>query len=355
METNEVNEDFLGKALFLELARLIVTIVIDIVCTACVWNGTLEPGYATAAIITKDWITELALEEEDDATSLFSDMLRDIHCFCDVIACVALSIYEAQQSINPNIQLGSGAKVAIAVGCALHFPIWICLLSTSLHGSLKQGLIGIHGIFSTFIFCLLQLAAWALAVSVAGGANSVELAFVSVALNKVAVFISKAPKDEAPIRWFKGLIFAITTAVQVVLMNSKLEEPSNTDECVEKCPLAFCQIGVSVISRIVPTVAAQNGTHTRNSSWPSKTTLPTERISGWLILDKENVCAHELMLTGSQKGLFTAWTVITSFSGLLILFMIMYKFVETLDKEVRNSRSDQSPVPAVHGETAFRT
>ena len=47
-------------------------------------------------------------------------------------------------------------------------------------------------------------------------------------------------------------------------------------------------------------------------------------MSGWLILDKEGVCAHELMLSGSQKGLFTAWTVLMSLGGLAIFWMIGY-------------------------------
>lgn len=173
----------------------------------------------------------------------------------------------------------------------------------------------------TLLFLAFQIPAWALAISVTGGANSIELAFVAVALNKVAIFTSKSPLDETWMKWSKGFLFAIATAVQVILMNSGLEEPDNVDECVQKCPHSHCRIGVSIISTIIPTAA---GNLTRsNSSWPDRTTLPTERVAGWLVLDREDSCAHELMLSGTQRGLFKAWTVIMSLGGFCVLLMIL--------------------------------
>jgi hypothetical protein len=71
-----------GKALTLEVARLLITLTLDIVCTVYVWNGRLEPGYATAAIILKDWISDLAIESKNETTARLSDMFRDLHCDC---------------------------------------------------------------------------------------------------------------------------------------------------------------------------------------------------------------------------------------------------------------------------------
>ena len=315
---SEISDETVDRAVALELARLVVTVVLDIVCTVYVWNGRLEPGYATAAIITKDWIAELALEpEKEKKGALLSDMFRDIHCICDVIVCVALSLYEAQMSINQNEQVGFSAKVAIAVGCALHAPFWFCLFGSTLDDFDKSKLDEAYGGFSAAVFMLFQSAAWVLALIVTCQTNSVELAFVSVALSKVAIFISNEPEDETQVKWIKSLFFAMATAVQVILMNSQLDPPSNVAECVQKCSLSMCRIGVSI-------VAGEVAANCTTSCWPGKTTLPTDRMSGWLILDKEGVCAHELMLSGSQKGLFTAWTVLMSLGGLAILSMIGY-------------------------------
>ena len=121
----------------LEICRLVVTLIIDITCTVHVWKGTLPPGYGTAVTVFKDWISELAIEpeakEQDDKEGgLVSDMLRDLHCFADMIVCVALSINEAQVSVNPSIQVGISVKIAIAGGCAFHVPMIVCLFATAL-------------------------------------------------------------------------------------------------------------------------------------------------------------------------------------------------------------------------------
>ena len=51
------------------------------------------------------------LEEGEEEDKILSDSFRDIHCFCDTIACVALSFYEAQTSINPDLQVGFSVKI----------------------------------------------------------------------------------------------------------------------------------------------------------------------------------------------------------------------------------------------------
>ena len=115
-----------SRAILLELARLVVTLVLDNVCTAYVWNGHFEPAYATAAIITKDWLQNLPLSLRRKKREHCSGMLYDIHCWCDVIVCVALSLYKVLcQSILEN-------KLDSAVGCALHpsfflsnLPCWL--------------------------------------------------------------------------------------------------------------------------------------------------------------------------------------------------------------------------------------
>jgi hypothetical protein len=225
---SEQQKQEVKRAYLLEVARLVCTVVMDIVCTVYVWNGQLKPGFATAAIITKDWISELAIETQSiTASHLLSDLLRDLHCLSDVIVCVALSFYEAQLSIEPEISVGVSIKVAIAVGCAIHVPLWIFLMSLS---SLCAGNPQDKNIFSKgeiSLFLAFQIPAWALAVSVTGGANSIELAFVAVALNKVAIFTSKSPLDATPMKWAKGLFFSMATAVQVILMNSALDEPTS--------------------------------------------------------------------------------------------------------------------------------
>ena len=181
---SEISGEAMGRAVLLELARLVVTVVLDIVCTVYVWNGRLEPGYATAAIITKDWIAEPALEpEKEKKGALLSDMFRDIHCICDVIVCIALSLYEAQMSINQNEQVGFSAKVAIAVGCALHAPFWFCLFVATLAKVGKTTLTGAYGYFSTAFFVVLHSAAWVLALTVSGlgipaTANGLKVCFL---------------------------------------------------------------------------------------------------------------------------------------------------------------------------------
>jgi hypothetical protein len=335
---------------YLEAPRLLMTLVVDVICTMFLWNGELGSGYATAAIVFKDWVSSVVFEDSGNnqtGKSDLSDMYRDIHCFCDTIVCVALSFYEAQTSINENLDVGFRVKIAMAVGCALHLPIWACLCylgSKALKGADEKVSDAVSAIFSTS----LQLAAWALAVSVAGGANSVELALVAVALHKLSVYISQAPHDDTKMKWIRGFLFALATGVQVIVMNAQLQEPG-FDECVTKCQYDDCRIGVSVISKTVKTLQSSNNNsvaimpasssnpnstfgNSTHEAWPKKLTLPTDRVSGWLILNEEGVCAHELMLTPAQQKLFLFWTVLMSIGGLVILADI----VLSMSKESSN-------------------
>ena len=143
----------------------------------------------------------------------------------------------------------------------------------------------------------------------------------------------------------------MATAVQVILMTSDLVQPSpdEVNECVMKCPLKSCQIGVSVIANTVPTNASLSGT-IASDSWPSKTTLPTDQISGWLIMDNVQVCAHELMLSYRTLRLFQGWTVIMSLSGVVIFFITQYsyneKFSDIFKKKAGTKQAETQTNPA---------
>jgi hypothetical protein len=332
--TNEgkpgIDDDTLKKVFFLELSRLIVTLVVDILCSVYIWNGGLGPGYATAAIVFKDWVSNLVLENHIGIlvdTHLLSDMLRDVHCFCDIVMSVALSFYEAQMSLNDENEIGFPIKIAVAVGCAIHLPVWLCSMYFFRKFILiekspsQEDLITSFGVFTTTMSTVFQVFAWSLAVGVSGS-NSVELALIAVALNKFSVFVASTPLDKTQVRWVKGALFALGTGVQVVLMNSRIDEPDSL-ECQRKCPLKYCRLGVSIISRSILTNHSS-----KSDSWPTKTTLPTERISGWLILDSESSCAHELLLSTSQSKLFISWTVAMSFSGVVVIALLIHSIHE---------------------------
>ena len=269
-----------------------------------------------------------------------SDMLRDLHCFADMIVCVALSINEAQVSVNPSIQVGISVKIAIAVGCAFHVPMIVCLITAAFNAgnSAEEAIPKI----SLGIFIVIQFTAWVLAVSVSSGgrACSIEMALVSVALHKLAVFSSRIPGDNTYVLWIKGFFFAVATAVQVILMNAGLVKPSNIDECVKKCPLDFCQIGTSVIADSIPTAANLNGNKANQDSWPSKTNLPTDQVSGWLIMDQQNVCAYDLLLPDTTLGLFQAWTTLMSFSGITIMYLMTRTWKQVFNEN--NGTTDQT-------------
>ena len=330
--------DSSDRVIILEIFRAIVTLIINVVCTVSVWGNSLPAGFGLAIIIFKDWITDLALfqDGDDDKNGLISDMLRDLHCFTDMIICIALSLNEAQVTVDPKISVGFSVKIAIAVGCALQLPLQVCLYRSfpmfkDMKTLVTNATLGIFGV--------LQSVSWLLAVSVSAGAGTIEMGLVCVAFNKLAVFISKIPNESKSFKWFKDLNFALATAVQVILMTSDLVQPSpdEVNECVMKCPLKSCQIGVSVIANTVPTNASSSGTFVPDS-WPSKTTLPTDQISGWLIMDNVQVCAHELMLSNRTLRLFQGWTVIMSLSGVVIFFITQYSYNEKFS-HLKNKKS----------------
>ncbi len=154
---------------------------------------------------------------------------------------------------------------------------------------------------------------------------------IAVALNKLSVFVSATPEDNTPIKWAKGSLFAFATGVQVVLMNAPLKAPNHV-ECQQECPLKYCRLGVSIISSTLPSNKDSNSTRSR--LWPQKASLPTNRYgSGWLVLDKEDACAHELMLSRSQMSLFTLWTVIMSIFGVAIAAMLVYSMNKIAKKD----------------------
>ena len=344
------------RVLILEIFRVIVTLVINVVCTVSVWGNSLPAGFGTAIIIFKDWITDLALfqDGQDDENGVLSDMLRDLHCIADMIICIALSLNEAQATVDPKISVGFSVKIAIAVGCALQLPlqVFLCMIIEKLSEDVQtnefekmqtvvtNATLGIVGV--------LQLMSWLLAVSVSAGAGTIEMGLVCVAFNKLAVFISKIPNESKSFKWFKGLNFALATAVQVILMTSDLVQPSPDEvkECVLKCPLKSCQIGVSVIANTVPTNASSSGTFVPDS-WPSKTTLPTDQISGWLIMDNVQVCAHELMLSNRTLRLFQGWTVIMSLTGVVIFCITRYTYDKKFSEIAENEPIQADAVPEI--------
>ena len=331
------------RVLILEIFRVIVTLVINVVCTVSVWGNSLPAGYGTAIIIFKDWITDLALfqDGQDDENGVLSDMLRDLHCIADMIICIALSLNEAQATVDPKISVGFSVKIAIAVGCALQLPlqVFLCMIIATIGTNVFEDMQTLVTNATLGIVGVLQLVSWLLAVSVSAGAGTIEMGLVCVAFNKLAVFISKIPNESKSFKWFKDLNFALATAVQVILMTSDLVQPSpdEVNECVMKCPLKSCQIGVSVIANTVPTNALSSGT-VASDSWPSKTTLPTDQISGWLIMDNVQVCAHELMLSNRTLRLFQGWTVIMSLSGVVIFFITQYSYNEKFS-HLKNKKS----------------
>jgi hypothetical protein len=324
----DIDEEGKSTVLALEGCRLLVTLVIDILCTVFVWSGKLGSGYATAAIVFKDWVTSIVLERQK-GRQLVSDLFRDVFCVCDIVVSVALSFYEAQMSLNAESGVGFPVKVAIAVGCALLLPVWCCFmfLTLALLGENSSALIDVFAVCTLFLSTTFQVVAWSLAAAVCGGVNSVELALIAVAFNKLSIFLSGTPEDNTPIKWAKGALFAFATGIQVILMNAPLDTPDSS-ECKAKCPLQFCRIGVSIISNVENSYRSSG-----SNAWPTKTNLPTDRVSGWLILDKEDSCAHELLLSSTQIDLFKAWTVIMSLSGILIILMLMHTFDELSNKD----------------------
>ena len=343
------------RVLILEIFRVIVTLVINVVCTVSVWGNSLPAGFGTAIIIFKDWITDLALfqDGQDDENGVLSDMLRDLHCIADMIICIALSLNEAQATVDPKISVGFSVKIAIAVGCALQLPlqVFLCMIIATIGTNVFEDMQTLVTNATLGIVGVLQLVSWLLAVSVSAGAGTIEMGLVCVAFHKLAVFISKIPNESKSFKWFKDLNFALATAVQVILMTSDLVQPSPDEvkECVLKCPLKSCQIGVSVIANTVPTNALSSGT-VASDSWPSKTTLPTDQISGWLIMDNVQVCAHELMLSYRTLRLFQGWTVIMSLSGVVIFFITQYsyneKFSDIFKKKAGTKQAETQTNPA---------
>jgi hypothetical protein len=78
-ENAEVNTDRKNLLVGMELFRLLVTVVIDILCTVNIWNGRLGQGFATETIIFKDWVSSLVVEEQR-VRKLMSDLFLDLHC-----------------------------------------------------------------------------------------------------------------------------------------------------------------------------------------------------------------------------------------------------------------------------------
>ncbi len=86
---------FKWMLILVEASCLLITLVIDILCSVYVWNKGLGPGYATTTPVFKDWKSSLVLEKQKGC-QMTSDLYHDLHCICEIMLCIGLSFYELE-------------------------------------------------------------------------------------------------------------------------------------------------------------------------------------------------------------------------------------------------------------------